>query len=72
MKTYYIKYIPYLCGEEKGIDVLANNKYEAYDKAIYELLPQKEGCHPYSAWVSSVTYSNGNYHRFNTHSGKSF
>ena len=44
---------------------LAGSKAEAYDKVVYEILPEV----PYSAWVSSVTYNNGNYREFNTHEG---
>lgn len=69
MKAYYVKYRIYGSAEVKGIDFLAHTKEEAYDKAVYELIPQKEGEMPYSAWVESVTYNNGNVHYFNTHEG---
>ena len=62
----------YQYGEECGIAVLANNKEDAYDKAVYERIPNREGRLPYSAWVVSVTYSNGNYKKFNTHEGKPY
>lgn len=54
------------------VDVLAPNKEEAYDKAVYEMIPEKEGGLPYSAWVESVTYQNGNYRQFNTFEGKPY
>lgn len=67
MAAYYVKYR--IGMEVKGIDLLAKNKYDAYDKAFYELIPEREGEMPYSAWVYSVTYNNGNYRRFNTCEG---
>lgn len=67
--TYHIRYRTYWTGQEKGIDVWASNKYLAYDKAVYEAIPAVEGCMPYSAWVASVTYQNGNYRTFNTSEG---
>lgn len=61
------------CKEHSSADadsfiVEAKNRFEAYDKAVYEL------CHytPYSAWVDSVRYSNGKTRRFNTFEGKRF
>ena len=70
--TYHVRYFAYQFAEEKGIDVAARSKAEAYDKAVYEAIPKKEGEHPYSAWVHSVTYQNGNYKRFNTFEGKPY
>ena len=72
MKAYTVKYRMYFAGEEKMVDVLAENKGQAYDKATYEEIPAREGCVPYSSWVSSVTYNNGNYHRFNTCEGLAY
>ena len=72
MKTYHVRYKMYQSSVELGIDVAAQNKENAYDKAVYEIIPQKEGCLPYSAWVSSVTYSNGNHNKFNTFEGKPY
>lgn len=56
----------------KAVDVIAKSKYEAYDKAVYEVIPKIEGELPYSAWVSSVTYQNGNYRTFNTFEGNPY
>lgn len=64
--VYRVKYEMYDFDEVKGIDVIARNKHEAYDKAVYEDIPKIEGKTPYMAWVSSVTYQNGNYKEFNT------
>lgn len=72
MKTYHVRYHLFQYSEEEGIDVLANNKEEAYDYAVYELIPDDNGHVPYSAWVESVTYSNGNYHTFNTSEGNAY
>ncbi len=72
MKAYYIHYKLSQYGEVHGIDILAKTKADAYDKAVYEAIPQKDGCSPYSAWVSSVTYSNGNCKRFNTFEGNPY
>lgn len=58
--------------EEKGICIAAANKFEAYDKAVYEEIPRIEGGAPYSAWVYSVTYRNGKHKLFNTFEGKPY
>ena len=72
-KAYYVKYKLHRSDEEKGISLLASSKEEAYDKAVYEVIPEAEnGVYPYSAWVSSVTYNNGNYVLFNTFEGKPY
>lgn len=73
MKAYTVKYL--LNGtfdEVKSISFLAKNKIDAYDKATFELIPEKEGRVPYSSWVYSVTYNNGNYHLFNTCDGLAY
>lgn len=67
--AYYIKYKMHDAAEVKGICVAARNKVEAYDKAVYEDIPKAEGRVPYSAWVYSVTYRNGNHRHFNTCEG---
>ena len=72
MKTYYINYKMYSADEVNGIQVLAENKEDAYDKAVYELIPQKEDELPYSAWVHSVVYKNGSSKMFNTFEGKPY
>ena len=65
MKAYYVKYlVDGIWDEVKGVMVPAHNKEEAYDIATFELIPQIEGRVPYSSWVHSVTYNNGNYHEF--------
>ena len=69
MKSYYVKYKMLQVGEVKGINIIARNKTDAYDKAVYEDIPNIEGSCPYSAWVHSVTYNNGNYKTFNTCEG---
>lgn len=66
MQTYCVHYKLHSADQVHLIDVVAKNKEEAYDKATYELIPEKEGEHAYSSWVASVTYQNGNSRRFNT------
>ena len=72
MKAYAIHYKVREFGEVKLITLLANNKEDAWEKAVYEDIPKKEGEPPYSAWVISVTYNNGNYRKFNTCEGKPY
>lgn len=72
MKAYYVRYKMEQCSEECGICIAASNKEDAYDKAVYEAIPKKEGTCPYSAWVSSVTYRNGKEVKFNTFEGKPY
>ena len=57
---------------EKKVYVPAKSKADAYDKATYDVIPFIEGTMPYSTWVESVTYQNGNYREFNTHEGKPY
>lgn len=71
MAAYYVKYKVSGKGEQ-GIQISARNKAEAYIKAFYEEIPKIEGELPYSAWVSSVTYNNGNCHYFNTSEGNAY
>lgn len=63
--VYTVAYQEYHLSEEKLVSVVAGSKEEAYDKVIDEY-------NPYSAWVASVTYANGNCHRFNTCGGKPY
>ena len=72
MRTYCINYKTHMVNDVKSIQVLAENKEDAYDKSVYELIPQTEGEHPYSAWVDSVVYKNGNRKTFNTFEGKPY
>lgn len=67
--AYTVEYRAWQNGEVKMIDILAHSKAEAHDIAVYEAIPAKEGQPPFSAWVSAVTYQNGNYKRFNTFEG---
>ena len=73
MKAYYVHYlIDGWYSKEQGIMVPARNKAEAYDKAVYELIPEKEGREPFGAYVHSVTYNNGNYYEFNYTYGNAY
>jgi len=72
MKAYTVQYKLHAAGAVKMIDFLARNKVDAYDKAVYKMIPEKEKEPPYSAWVYSVTYQNGNNKIFNTFEGKPY
>lgn len=73
MKAYYVKYkMDGSWSKEKGICVPANSKAEAYDTAVYEMIPEIESHSPYSAWVDNVTYNNGNVRYFNTSEGNAY
>ena len=67
--AYTVEFKLHMGGEIHHICLLAKNKVDAWDRAVYEEIPRLTGEHPYSAWVYSVTYQNGNSHRFNTHEG---
>jgi len=64
MKTYHVKYLMYASQIEKGIDVIAKSSAEAYDKAVYEKIPELEGSIPYGAFVYSYTTQGGKHHIF--------
>lgn len=66
--VYTVEYREWEFGEVKSVSVTARNKVEAYDKAVWETLENP----PYSAWVDSVTYKNGNHKRFNTFEGNPY
>ena len=70
--TYSVYYKMYSADEVHHIDVIASNKEEAWDIATYEKIPEFEMVHPYSVWVDSVTYQNGNSRRFNTFEGNPY
>ena len=73
MNAYTVKFL--LDGDYQlplFISFLAKNKYDAYDKAVFEIIPRDYGQFPYAAWVADVTYQNGNVHRFNTFAGKPY
>lgn len=72
MKSYTVEYKLYSSDVIRSISFLAQNKEDAWDRAVYELIPNADGQVPYSAWVASVTYNNGNYKRFNTFEGKPY
>ena len=73
MANYRVKFKFYKWDTERHIDVSAKSKADAYDKAVWEKIPNAyKGEFPYSAWVYSVTYQNGNYRRFNTSEGNAY
>lgn len=72
MNAYAVEYKLYSADSVRLLALPAGNKADAWDKAVYEEIPKLTGEYPYSAWVVSVTYQNGNCHRFNTHEGKPY
>ena len=70
-KAYTIEYREHSAGKVQSVSILAKNKMEAYDKFCDEI-EKVLGSYPYSAWVSSVTYQNGNYRVFNNFEGKPY
>lgn len=72
MQAYAVEYKMYDVDSHHYVSLLARNKVDAYDRAVYHLIPKSEGALPYSAWVTSVTYQNGNYRRFNTSEGNPY
>lgn len=71
-QVYTVEYKMLDADKVKQISVIASNKADAWDVATYELIPEKEGEMPYSSWVYSVTYQNGNYKRFNNFEGNPY
>ena len=71
-RAYRIEYRMYEFAEVKAVIVYASNKKEAYDKAYFEAIPEKEGGIAYAAWVESVMFTNGKFKRFNTFAGKPY
>ena len=72
MAYYIVEYKLNSADHVRGICLNAKNKADAYDQAVYEMIPAKEDEPPYSAWVASVTYKNGNHRRFNTFEGNPY
>lgn len=70
--VYKVEYTLWKHQLPQRVFVAAKSKYQAWDKAVYEEIPKVEGELPYSAWVASVTYNNGNYKEFNNHQGKPY
>ena len=72
-KVYTIEYcLEGYWDKVRKVTVFARNKAEAYDKAMYEVIPEIHSYSPYSAWVAGVTYQNGNYKSFNHFEGNPY
>lgn len=72
MRKYYVCYKMHSAEPlPRKLEIVARNKYEAYDKALYEVIVPVEGL-PYSAWVDSVRMANGKVKTFNTFEGKPY
>lgn len=59
--VYTVEYRMSPSADVKCVSVIAGDKWEAYDKATYETIPEQEGCLPHNSWVKGITYQNGNY-----------
>lgn len=70
--AYTVEYKMHEAADVKSVSFLAQNKEDAYFTALYAMIPNIEKRLPYSAWVSSVTYNNGNYKIFNNFEGKPY
>lgn len=69
MKKYKIVYTEtWSIGEVKEMLVEAKNKYEAYDKAVYEIMESL----PFGAYVDGYYTKSGKYHGFNTSFGNAY
>ena len=71
-RTYNIRYKLSECAPECVIRVESCNCPDAYDKAVFEAIPEAAGHCPYSAWVESVEFKNGQIKRFNTFEGQPY
>lgn len=71
-RTYTVAYCLFQFDKEHEIQVVADCKEDAYNVAVYGAIPQKEGEHPYSAWVKNAIQKNGRVHEFYTFEGKRF
>ena len=71
-KAYTVEYKLYSADYVRSVQIFANSKAVAYDLAYYDVIPTLHEYAPYSAWVASVTYKNGNYKRFNTFEGNPY
>ena len=70
--VYSVEYKLTSTGKVNTVGIVAKNKVDAWDKATFEEIPRLTGEQAYSSWVSSVTYSNGNYRKFNNFEGKPY
>ena len=69
---YKIGYKMSSSSSPKICTVRAKSKIDAWEFATFDYIPYIENEHPYSAWVESVTYSNGKEHIFNNFEGKPY
>lgn len=72
MNAYTVAYKEHSAADVRKVSFLARNKWDAYSRGFYEIIPMEIGSMPYSAWVTSVTYNNGNHRAFNTFEGKPY
>lgn len=73
MKKYKIVYtFDMSLSKVYEMTIEAKNKYEAYDKAIYETLYEEEGRLPFASYVDGYFTKSGEYHNFNTSFGNAY
>ena len=72
ISEYVVSYKMRKSSDVDHVYVYTLSKEEAYDYAVYEIIPDLEGILPYSAWVQEIHYLNGRIHVFNTHEGKPY
>lgn len=72
MRTYIVRYRMNRGGKVKEIEIPANSKVDARAIALFEAIPSTEHNPPYSAWVASVTFDNGNHKEFDTNEYKPY
>ena len=58
-RTYSVHYKMHSADDVKNVCIIASDKWDAYDRARWEVIPEKEGCEPYSAWVDNYTTQAG-------------
>ena len=71
-KLYRVDYKMYEYDKVHEVYILAYNKADAYDIAVFETIPMVTGSIPYSAWVTNREYKNGIVVWFNNHEGNPY
>lgn len=71
-KLYKVMYKMHNADNEHEVEIYAKNKYDAYDRAVYDWIPQEEKSIPYSAWVSSYKTAKGKIHEFSSFEGNPY
>lgn len=64
MKRYTVCFCEYSFSKTKSIEVDARSSAEAYDNAVYGIIPEQFGFVPWGAYVEGYETKNGTYHYF--------